>query len=298
MTTVYVPGTEEQDTKKIIMSLHQIGPRLETAEDDIDALEAVTHREVLTAARTYYVRTDGSNSNTGLANSSGGAFLTIQKAIDVVAALDISTYAVTITVVAGTYTGTVVVTGPWVGSGTVTLNGDTTTPSNVVISVTSADAVVLNNAARLSIQGFKLTGATSGFALLYSKSGSALTLSGKNEFGSAPAHQIVAEGGYVYASNPEILSGTIAGGHYFALNNGFIYCQSATWTSSGTWTGGGFAQAITGGVIYAFSNTSSGTFVGQRYNASMNGAIQSNGGGANYFPGDSAGATATGGQYA
>jgi hypothetical protein len=40
------------------------------------------------AGTTYYVRTDGSNSNNGLANTSGGAWLTIDKCADTVSAGD------------------------------------------------------------------------------------------------------------------------------------------------------------------------------------------------------------------
>ena len=63
---------------------------------------------MLTADRTYYVRTDGSNSNTGLANTSGGAFLTVQKAVDAVESrLDIAGLTVTIQIGDGTYAATV-----------------------------------------------------------------------------------------------------------------------------------------------------------------------------------------------
>ena len=82
--------------------------------------QIVTGRHVrprLTANRTYYVRTDGSDSNDGLTDLPGGAFLTIQKAVEAVAALDLSTYNVTIQVGAGTYPGTITLTGPFVGTG-------------------------------------------------------------------------------------------------------------------------------------------------------------------------------------
>ena len=65
-------------------------------------------REVLTANRSYFVRTDGNDANTGLSNTAGAAFLTIQKALDVVGALDLSTFLATIWINDGTY----VITAP------------------------------------------------------------------------------------------------------------------------------------------------------------------------------------------
>lgn len=56
-------------------------------------------------AAQYYVRTDGNNSNSGLANTAGGAWLTVQKAANTMVAgdsvlIDTGTYAETVTTAA------------------------------------------------------------------------------------------------------------------------------------------------------------------------------------------------------
>ena len=89
-------------------------------------------REKLSADRTYYVRTNGSDSNNGLANTAGGAFLTIQHACDVSAALDTSIYNVTIQVADGTYVEAINISDLH-GSGTISITGNTSTPANAVV---------------------------------------------------------------------------------------------------------------------------------------------------------------------
>ncbi len=87
--------------------------------------------------------------NNGLANTAGGAFLTIQKAFDVIwGTLDLSTYQVTVQVADGTYTGRVVANGPAVGvkndqsvvassgSPPVIIQGNSGTPANVLVNTT------------------------------------------------------------------------------------------------------------------------------------------------------------------
>lgn len=56
-----------------------------------------------TSGQTLYVRTDGSDSNDGSANDSAHAFATVQKALDVAAAMSNVQYALTISVATGTY---------------------------------------------------------------------------------------------------------------------------------------------------------------------------------------------------
>lgn len=121
-------------------------------------------REVLSANRTYYIRTDGNDSNTGLANTSGAAFKTIQRGVDAACALDLGIYAVTIQVGAGTYTGEVTLKS-YIGVGPITILGDATTPSNVVMSTSGScfagDAIL----GLWTISGMKVL-STGGFGII------------------------------------------------------------------------------------------------------------------------------------
>lgn len=258
-------------------------------------------REKLAAARTYYVRTDGSDSNTGLANTAGGAFLTIQKAVDVIlGTLDLAGFNVTIQVGNGTYTTPIVLTSPQVGAGTITISGDTTTPSNVVISTTNAACLSVSGyGTKLSIQGVKLQTTTSGNGITVT-TGGFVTISGNIEYGACVTHQNQIDFGGIL--KVVIVSYIISGGsntHWYIGAGGLVWAQAITWTLSGT---PAFAQAFVlaaGGQLYGINYTvASGSATGTRYSVTMNGVVNTNGGGATAFPGNAAGATATGGQYA
>ena len=84
----------------------------------------------------------------------------------------------------------------------------------------------------------------------------------------------------------------------FTASYGFIRLPnpfSCTLTSTPSW--GQFVAVIGPLGLTSRNFTFSGSGTGQRYNASRNGVIDTGGGGASYFPGNSAGATATGAQY-
>lgn len=257
-------------------------------------------REVLTANRTYFVLTTGSDSNTGLANTAGGAFLTLQKAANVIATLDLQTFSVTVNVGAGTYTGTLSVSGPWLGSGAVSFVGDTTTPANVIISTTSANAITVSNGASLNVSGFKLVTTTSGSCLSSTYNGF-LVIGGKMDFGACASAHVEATRGGVVAANQSIaynITGS-AVTHWTADDGAALVIQVVTITLTGTPAfSTAFASVFNSGSMLINANTFSGAATGVRASATLNGVIQTFGAGATYLPGSVAVSTATGGQYA
>ncbi len=255
-------------------------------------------RKVLTSATTYYVRTDGNDSNNGLANTSGSAFLTIQRAINVVQTLDLGGQVVTIQVGAGTYTGGVSISSPFIG-GTVALKGDATTPSNVVISTTAADAIVASNKSSISVQGFKLSTTTSGHAL-FAQTGASIKVDGKMEYGAAAGFHVYAFGAgsqitivadYAISGGAPTHLGATDGGSVTVFPNG----RTITLTGTPAFTYFAYASRVAG--ITAWGHTFSGAATGVRYNVDGNSVVFVNGGGASYLPGNAAGTTSAGGQY-
>lgn len=257
-------------------------------------------RETLKAARTYYVSTSGNDANSGL--SSGNAFLTIQKAINVVHdTIDLGGQTVTIQLAAGTYTSGVSIAAPFTGAGSVNILGDTATPSNVLISCTGANCFQASGGVKFSIAGIKCATTTSGLGIYAVDSGSVIYINGKIDFGNVPAgyaHFVAALGGQVEINANYLISGN-AGFHAWALQGGRISSIGISATLSGTpvWSNAGWA-ATDSGVLLASNMTFSGTATGTRYSTTMNSIIQTGGGGGSYFPGNVAGNIGTGAQYA
>lgn len=256
-------------------------------------------RELLSSNRTYYVRTDGSDSNDGLANTSGGAFLTIQKCIDVVCStLDISA-GVTVTgkVADGTYTGANVMR-QLIGAGSFVIQGNATTPSNVVISVTSNHCFYnAVGGTTVTVKDMKLSTTTSGSCLIAESGGSILF--SNIDFGAcASAHKYGLVGGTVKAIGNYAISGG-ALWHELTAVGGFVATINRTVSITGTPAfSTAYASSGSSGAVTNYGCTFSGSATGVRYVAQLNGVINTVSGGANYFPGNSAGTTATGGQYA
>ncbi|MBX9864025.1 MAG: DUF2793 domain-containing protein [Hyphomicrobium sp.] len=253
-------------------------------------------REVLSANRSYYVRTDGNDANTGLANTSGAAFLTLQKALDVAAALDSSIYNITINVAAGTY-ATAQTMKPCAGGGLIAVSGaGATTIIDPPAGVNHCFQAIAGG--RFSLANMKLqkTSATTGHGIL-AQNGSYVQFSAI-EFGALPGN-----GRHLYASQSATIACngnyTISGNalqHFAAATGGFVF-MNLTATLSGTPVFTRFADAAMCGVIQVNGATFTGSATGVRYLADAGGVIYTAGGGASFVPGSSAGSVSNGGQY-
>jgi hypothetical protein len=244
-------------------------------------------REQLAAARVYYVRTDGSDANNGLSNSAAGAFLTLQKAVDTIAALDIGTQTVTIQVGDGTYSSGAAVSGPWLGSGAVEVRGEN--PTGAVIATSGGHCIYVRGGGRLKISRLKLQTSGALGDCVRTDSNGHVEVGPNVEFGAAVnRHTYCDFGSVLLAANYTISGGATE--HHYANNGGFIQSGGGlTVTITGSPTFTSFALSYGCSNIYTANNTYVGATTGRRYEIKLNGSIQTFGGGPNYFPGTTAG---------
>jgi hypothetical protein len=273
--------------------------------DDADAAAqraTLSVREQLTAARTYYVRTNGNDSNNGLADTAGGAFLTIQKAVDVVAGLDCGIYTATIQVADGTYNENVVLP-VCVAAYRPQLLGNTSVPANCVITGVDSGSLVacisMASAAQWSIGGFKLTASTGTIRGIRVVGGGVMVIIHPIDFGATTrAHIVVGENSAVRFLSNWTISGSPSNTHIDAATGGQVVAAGLTCTLSGTPNfPTAFVTAKEVSLVTLQGITFSGSATGKRYDVVSNSVINTNGGGSTYLPGNASGTAATGGEY-
>lgn len=269
-------------------------------------LIALGTREFLSADRTYYVRTDGNDSNTGLTNTAGGAFLTLQAAYNKVrASIDFGGNTVTIKINTGTY-APVNFNSDWVGGGNLIVEGDTVTPTNVHVSSTTVTSfrVTVPISAPISIRGFQLTFAGSSIAGVSVDASCRVNLQSIRFNGGSSGFngciRAIAIGAVVtlqgnalsfVGSGASCLLQVGAGGQ---ISNLAAVTFTVTGNPAWSWVG---VVATDKGLISFAGLTFSGTATGTRYSGSSMSLINTGGGGANFFPGSGAGSVNGGATY-
>jgi len=275
-------------------------------------LSPLVQRYIPSAATTLYVDgAIGSDSNDGIAPGSGGAFGTIQNALNVARAnFDVLGVGLTIdisdlTLFSGTYN---------VGAG-VNLNyimplrdvqivGNPASPADVVVSCSAGGTCFSardgNSTATLGSMTLSTTG--NGSTLLSVSQSAVVDLGDLNDvnFNAAPLgnHLIASTWASInFLAGYEIFGN--ATNHLVSENNGYINYGSFLVTGVSNLTFGTFAVASNCGVInsggVAMTFSGFGAVTGTKYLASMNGVINSN---STNYPGSTAGSTSNGGQYA
>jgi hypothetical protein len=175
------------------------------------------------------------------------------------------------------------------------IKGNTATPGNVIISVTSNHCFTARSGGIGTVQDMELRTTTSGSGLR-SQDGSLIEYS-NIRFGtcaqfhvtSVTSGRITATGAYSIVGNAQI--------HAYATG-GVIGMAGLSITLTGTPAfSSAFASAERNGLLNINSNTYTGSATGTRYSAQTGGGIFSGGGVATYLPGNASGTATSPGWY-
>lgn len=273
---------------------------------DTQILQAIQKlgRIRLAGNTTFYVSPSGSDSNNGL--TSGTPWLTLQHAYNALqATYDLNGFTATVQLANGTYTSGVVASGGVVGASgaaSVVFNGNVGSPTSVSVAVSSAGAACYSAGAgaAFTIQNQQLssTGSGSSNAVAVSPGGVVNVGTGTVFAACTYAHLFcVLQGSLNITGNYSITGGAQA---HYSSSGALQVGGGVTITLVGTPAfSSAFCLTTTLGLVFfsATNATFTGSATGVRYVVSGNAVVSTNGAGSTYLPGNSAGSTATGGQY-
>jgi hypothetical protein len=223
----------------------------------------------LSASKFFYVRAaDGSDGNNGETDTSGGAWLTLQHAVDYIQKnVDLNGYTAYI-FLRGAFTSGVAITSPFRGPGGVMF----TTGSGVAASITSTNSnnFFVTNGANITVHGngfggtLTLSTVSSGNCM-QTASGGQISQNG-NVFGAcAGSHMEAGAGGIIYTDGNYIISGGAIIHWHAAASGGNISVQGATITLTGTPVFSGFFAGLSFGEIYLAGTTFVGSAIGKKF---------------------------------
>jgi hypothetical protein len=265
-------------------------------------VDAKAGRTVLTADRTWYVRTDGNDANNGSADTAGGAFLTLNKAWqNLVYNFDLAGFTATISLGAGmTFTTGLTTQKAVTPSSGDTAGGNVTILGNGATISDSFCAIYHLAPSCINVQNVKLQ-AQYGDGLYVNGRGARAILAnvifgvcGGGIYGGA--HMRATNGGSILFNNAYTITGN-ASYHLFVSSGGLIEAPAGTLALPASFTCTEFVHAELSGILKASAMTFTGTSTGTRYAVASNGVITGTGANINYFPGTVAGTQASGGQY-
>lgn len=237
-------------------------------------------RTKLTADTTYYIRSDGSNSNTGLLNTAAGAWSTIAYAMTYLRDnIDMSGFKLVVQVQDGTWTESVSLpnivgayTANWAQKYLV-LRGNVSSLGSCKLSVTGGVGINgINSRSAWLVEGFEILTSGSGAHALQADINS-LIYAGKNKYGACGGQHMQA----IYGAKIEIVDDwTISGNatlHWYTDRDGQILVapgKTCTLTSTPAFSSA-FASAQGGGGISFAGTTFSGSATGPKAIWSYNG---------------------------
>lgn len=254
----------------------------------------------------YVNTTTGSDSLSGYGFASGTPFKTLQAAVSAITTqYDLMGSTATIYCADGVYTQGATVSGLYIPNGQIHFVGNTTTPQNCKIAMAAGGTCFrASENANISISGFALESTPGTSGALWTNAGVGLGAANGGvlsfdhcAFGACTyTHIYAGAGGLVQVPSSgtpySIYGGSVA---HAIVSRGVISIPSAIVTVTGTPAfSTAFVSGDLAGLIFAPSSSFTGSATGARYVVSNGSAIITNGGGANFFPGNAVGSNFSG----